>query len=185
MEKKDGGPAFPTEHAMHGDGPDLRSGMSLRDYFAGQALASMMREFGKRRELEGQEFYELCQSYRHAPLSEQGSVSDRFQAIKKWVIAWHERHSATPQPPTRQQVQDFVADVLRPEKYLSESIDKFPALFSQGSGSRWCVHCKEGKPPAINTWGFLNGLGIDMKGWVACPICATPRPRPEGGDGNS
>ena len=53
MEKKDGGPAFPysieTEHAPSGAPvkATVYSGMSLRDWFAGQALASMMRDFGK------------------------------------------------------------------------------------------------------------------------------------------
>lgn len=35
---KDGGPAFPTEHAAH---LVDREGMSLRDYFAGQAMVAL------------------------------------------------------------------------------------------------------------------------------------------------
>ena len=41
-EKKDnGGPAFPCEHEGYGGSSARSSGMSLRDYFAGQALCGM------------------------------------------------------------------------------------------------------------------------------------------------
>ena len=38
----DGGPAFPVQHRE--GGPD--EGMSLRDYFAGQALVGILMNFG-------------------------------------------------------------------------------------------------------------------------------------------
>lgn len=38
MSKPDGGPAFPSEFAASAD----RSGMSLRDWFAGQALTGIL-----------------------------------------------------------------------------------------------------------------------------------------------
>ena len=41
---KDGGPAFPAPYDGHGGGPD---GMSLRDWFAGQALANSRTFFGE------------------------------------------------------------------------------------------------------------------------------------------
>jgi hypothetical protein len=37
-KKQDGGPAFPAEHGLS------KSGMSLRDWFAGQALVGLARE---------------------------------------------------------------------------------------------------------------------------------------------
>ncbi len=57
-EEKDGGPAFPTQHIAHyvavaaGGGPGVnaepvyedRPGMSLRDWFAGQALGAIMAD---------------------------------------------------------------------------------------------------------------------------------------------
>lgn len=36
--------------------------------------------------LDEQEFYELCQSYRHCPLVEQELVTKRFEALKKYII---------------------------------------------------------------------------------------------------
>lgn len=50
MNERDGGPAFPTEGEMRPHGGTGRpisalkmsGGMSLRDYFAGQALAGLM-----------------------------------------------------------------------------------------------------------------------------------------------
>ena len=109
-----------------------------------------------RREIEGQEFYELCQSYRHAPLSEQGYVSDRFQAIKKWIIAWHERHSHAPQPPTKQVSREEIESIL--QHHTEKCSDKIswgrylvndllalfrPASLSQGSGERECPACHQ------------------------------------------
>ncbi len=44
MDKPDGGPAFPFS-ALSPGGPDIykdNEGMSLRDYFAGQALVGML-----------------------------------------------------------------------------------------------------------------------------------------------
>lgn len=38
MDKYDGGPAFPTKDAQG----NIQPGMSLRDWFAGQALAGIM-----------------------------------------------------------------------------------------------------------------------------------------------
>lgn len=40
MAVVDGGPAFPAEAALH------NKGMTLRDWFAGQALAGMYAQFG-------------------------------------------------------------------------------------------------------------------------------------------
>ena len=48
-EIDDGGPAFPNtkQHDGHGDLlAHAESGMSLRDYFAGQALVGMSAEYG-------------------------------------------------------------------------------------------------------------------------------------------
>ena len=46
MSKKSGGPAFPTDHGWY-DGEDvwrhnLYGGMTLRDWFAGQALSGLL-----------------------------------------------------------------------------------------------------------------------------------------------
>ena len=35
--------------------------------------------------LDEVEFYNLMQAYRHAPLTEQEKVSDRFDAVKDWI----------------------------------------------------------------------------------------------------
>jgi hypothetical protein len=43
-QQEDGGPAFPSEAGSDQDGYYPRSGMSLRDYFAGQALAGLMAD---------------------------------------------------------------------------------------------------------------------------------------------
>ena len=40
--KNDGGPAFPSEGEGHGNPQYHSPGMTLRDYFAGQALAGFM-----------------------------------------------------------------------------------------------------------------------------------------------
>jgi hypothetical protein len=43
MAIKDGGPAFPLFiHAAGNCGPGVNEGLSLRDYFAGQALIALM-----------------------------------------------------------------------------------------------------------------------------------------------
>ena len=42
MSKKDGGPAFPTPFGC-GDQEPERSGMSLRDWFAGQAMTGKIQ----------------------------------------------------------------------------------------------------------------------------------------------
>ena len=42
---KDGGPAFPFREEDGSGGYDLQKGMSLRDYFAGQALVGMRVEW--------------------------------------------------------------------------------------------------------------------------------------------
>jgi hypothetical protein len=41
---KDGGPAFPTEWILIGMPDESRLGMSLRDWFAGQALAGLVAQ---------------------------------------------------------------------------------------------------------------------------------------------
>jgi hypothetical protein len=38
----DGGPAFPTDHSNTTEYTDIKGGMSLRDYFAGQALVGLL-----------------------------------------------------------------------------------------------------------------------------------------------
>ncbi len=43
MSKKDGGPAFPREDYQTDDAPGQR-GMSLRDYFAAQALPAALQQ---------------------------------------------------------------------------------------------------------------------------------------------
>lgn len=47
MEQKDGGPAFPQQPSQSGivRPPEDESGMSLRDYFAGQAIAGIAAGF--------------------------------------------------------------------------------------------------------------------------------------------
>lgn len=41
-EKQDGGPAFPTDHDYGSHGRQTVEGMSLRDWFAGQALVGII-----------------------------------------------------------------------------------------------------------------------------------------------
>jgi hypothetical protein len=41
-EREDGGPAFPMNTAARGEYIPQRDGMSLRDWFAGQALAGLL-----------------------------------------------------------------------------------------------------------------------------------------------
>ena len=43
-DQDDGGPAFPTDHSLDMTFTDIRGGMSLRDWFAGQALAGMLAQ---------------------------------------------------------------------------------------------------------------------------------------------
>jgi hypothetical protein len=47
-QKPDGGPAYPQSETLYDDGAELvrtsHGGMSLRDYFAGQALAGLMAD---------------------------------------------------------------------------------------------------------------------------------------------
>lgn len=45
MAKEDGGSAFPGGDGQYGGGPHHQTGMSLRDYFAGQALACLAQHF--------------------------------------------------------------------------------------------------------------------------------------------
>lgn len=45
MSEKDGGPAFPTEHRETArDHAWTEAGMTLRDYFAGQAMAALIQK---------------------------------------------------------------------------------------------------------------------------------------------
>jgi len=44
--QNDGGPAFPGREEDGQGGYDQHVGMSLRDWFAGQAFAGIVREFG-------------------------------------------------------------------------------------------------------------------------------------------
>lgn len=50
MSPDTGGPAFPVQGQMYGDklGGQLFHGMTLRDYFAGQALRVTCEDFGPR-----------------------------------------------------------------------------------------------------------------------------------------
>lgn len=41
MAKPDGGPAFPTDHSNNENYTTIIGGMSLRDYFAAQAIAAL------------------------------------------------------------------------------------------------------------------------------------------------
>lgn len=48
MSKNDGGPAFPAQEQRNGNGDVLvwgGAGMTLRQYYAGQALAGMLAAF--------------------------------------------------------------------------------------------------------------------------------------------
>lgn len=50
MSIKDGGPAFPrpmSEYRDNGDVERAQSGMTLRDYFAAQAMAEVAGRFGR------------------------------------------------------------------------------------------------------------------------------------------
>lgn len=58
MSTNDGGPAFPTEQGHILDGTwnqTYESGMSLRDYFAGQAMIGLVAGITKFRDEEGME----------------------------------------------------------------------------------------------------------------------------------
>ena len=45
MDSNDGGPAFPTHPILYGSADQhLAQGMSLRDWFAGQALAGLLTQ---------------------------------------------------------------------------------------------------------------------------------------------
>lgn len=46
MSKNDGGPAFPVTSEFVKNAPSL-NGMSLRDWFAGQALPSVIEEYAR------------------------------------------------------------------------------------------------------------------------------------------
>lgn len=35
--------------------------------------------------LDWQDFYEIMQTYRHAPMTEQDKVVDAFENVKKWI----------------------------------------------------------------------------------------------------
>lgn len=35
--------------------------------------------------LDGRDFYEVMQSYRHTPMTEQDKVVDAFENVKKWI----------------------------------------------------------------------------------------------------
>ena len=57
----DGGPAFPVAETIHVYGPN---GMTLRDYFAGQALAGILASanFGNVKDWIGTKAYEVADS---------------------------------------------------------------------------------------------------------------------------
>jgi hypothetical protein len=49
--------------------------------------------------LEGQEFYELMQAYRHTPVTLQAQVVEQFEAIKKRLLDVARGDGADPSPP--------------------------------------------------------------------------------------
>ena len=65
---RDGGPAFPLQDTFPSSRMDIKKGMSLRDWFAGQALAGMMANcyedwnFETHGELVGTEAYRIADS---------------------------------------------------------------------------------------------------------------------------
>jgi hypothetical protein len=67
-ERKDGGPAFPITDADRWGKTVVRGGMSLRDWFAGQALAGMLA--WKAGESTVESFAETAYMHADAMLSE-------------------------------------------------------------------------------------------------------------------
>jgi hypothetical protein len=66
-QTNDGGPAFPSDHGHTPDGTWNQSqGMSLRDWFAGQALAGMFRHKGWINTVDGDETEAAARAYRIA-----------------------------------------------------------------------------------------------------------------------
>lgn len=71
--RKDGGPAFPTENFDNmRERPNGFLGMSLRDYFAGQALTGLCANMGNERfvEMSADHMADVCFLYADAMIAE-------------------------------------------------------------------------------------------------------------------
>ena len=66
-DKKDGGPAFPSEAGSQNFG---RSGMTLRDWFAGQALAGIAADYIEADAVDASEYASACGELADAMLAE-------------------------------------------------------------------------------------------------------------------
>lgn len=75
MTQRDGGSAFPNTEAYFEPPATIHSGMSLRDWFAGQALAGMVNDHG-----------DDCDGYRAA-------VTRRAYAVADAMLAEREKKS--------------------------------------------------------------------------------------------
>lgn len=78
MSIKDGGPAFPRAgfYAASGYDNDPAAGMSLRDWFAGHALAGLLaRDFGSTNEGQLQEIAEKAYDLADAMLTDREALS--------------------------------------------------------------------------------------------------------------
>lgn len=66
------GPAFPQwdGHAITGDPTNLSGGMTIRDYFAGQALAALDLRIGQISEYVSEPIAKLCYGVADAMLNE-------------------------------------------------------------------------------------------------------------------
>lgn len=71
-EQKDGGAAFPVAMGSLGDQYDCGPGMSLRDWFAGQALPWCLAEFGGNAE-DQRQFAEAAYQIADAMLAERAA----------------------------------------------------------------------------------------------------------------
>lgn len=61
--------------------------------------------------------------------------------------------------------------------YLYVQIEEiFLGLTTEPEEVKWCEHVKIHHEDKDSSWGFLNHIGIDISGWIQCPICGTPRP---------
>lgn len=66
VEKKDGGPAFP--HQTSQAGYPLNNGMTLRDWFAGQALVGLLSSLGPDDPIRAEDYAALAYSLANAML---------------------------------------------------------------------------------------------------------------------
>jgi len=72
----DGGPAFPFIYECPKTGPNVYSGMSLRDYFAGQALTGHLANSN-----------EVLRAAEHAARKEKGELAAEWTAIIAYEYA--------------------------------------------------------------------------------------------------